>query len=206
MSDHTISHYNQFASHYYAQYNSLEADVVHADWLSLLKNFVPGLALDIGAGSGRDAAWLATQGWKVTAVEPAAGLRQLGQVRTSHNIEWIDSSLPNLKELKNDKRLYNLILLSAVWMHIPSAERPLALQRICEFLSPDVIIIFTLRFGPSDQKRPMYPVSIEELKHLSQKQGLKLEELHQGFADDRLKRDEVRWKTICLNSVRDSTI
>ncbi|BBE11144.1 hypothetical protein HH1059_20120 [Halorhodospira halochloris] len=43
--------------------------------------------LDIGAGSGRDAAWLAEQGHDVVAVEPAAELRQEAQRR--HPDEWI---------------------------------------------------------------------------------------------------------------------
>jgi hypothetical protein len=37
-------------------------------------------ALDIGAGSGRDAAWLAAEGWNVVAVEPALGLIVLGVI------------------------------------------------------------------------------------------------------------------------------
>lgn len=34
------------------------------------------LALDVGAGSGRDAAWLASWGYEVVAAEPAAGMRR----------------------------------------------------------------------------------------------------------------------------------
>ena len=37
-------------------------------------------ALDIGAGSGRDTAWLAAEGWNVVAVEPALGLIVLGVI------------------------------------------------------------------------------------------------------------------------------
>ncbi|MFD1958220.1 hypothetical protein ACFSHP_01985 [Novosphingobium panipatense] len=40
------------------------------------------LALDIGAGSGRDAAWLVAKGYEVVAVEPSAGMRfeELGAI------------------------------------------------------------------------------------------------------------------------------
>ena len=45
-----------------------------------LLEFVPRgrdlLALDVGAGSGRDAAWLASLGYEVVAAEPAAGMRR----------------------------------------------------------------------------------------------------------------------------------
>ena len=35
----------------------------------------PGRALDVGAGTGRDAAWLARLGFQVVAVEPSGVLR-----------------------------------------------------------------------------------------------------------------------------------
>lgn len=41
------------------------------------------LVLDIGAGSGRDALWLAQRGCQVVAVEPAANLRSLGHAKTA---------------------------------------------------------------------------------------------------------------------------
>lgn len=36
----------------------------------------PGRVLDIGAGEGADAVWLAEQGWQVTALEPALAARE----------------------------------------------------------------------------------------------------------------------------------
>ena len=39
------------------------------------------LALDIGAGSGRDAAWLASKGYEVVAVERSSGMRDEAQRR-----------------------------------------------------------------------------------------------------------------------------
>jgi SAM-dependent methyltransferase len=44
---------------------------------------VQPLVLDIGAGSGRDALWLAQRGCHVIAVEPAANLRSLGHAKTA---------------------------------------------------------------------------------------------------------------------------
>ena len=77
----TNSSYNQHAERYFNQYQSLTFDQVHGDWLPQLDSKT-GLALDVGAGSGRDAAALAERGWDVVAVEPAAGLRELGQNAT----------------------------------------------------------------------------------------------------------------------------
>jgi hypothetical protein len=70
----TNSSYNQHAQRYFNQYQSLTFDQVHGDGLFQLDGKT-GLALDVGAGSGRDAAALADRGWGLVAVEPAAGWR-----------------------------------------------------------------------------------------------------------------------------------
>jgi ubiquinone/menaquinone biosynthesis C-methylase UbiE len=41
------------------------------------------LALDIGAGAGRDAQWLKSMGYEVVAVEPSCGMRSEGERRHS---------------------------------------------------------------------------------------------------------------------------
>lgn len=49
------------------------------------------IALDVGAGSGRDAAWLASLGYEVVAAEPAAGMRIEAQRRhPDPRIRWLD--------------------------------------------------------------------------------------------------------------------
>ena len=73
----TIDIYHQVAEGFASQYNALKPEEVHQIW----RSFWPAadaLVLDIGAGSGRDARWLAQQGCEVFAVEPAKALRELG--------------------------------------------------------------------------------------------------------------------------------
>ena len=55
-----------------AQYDGVDPADVHADWAPAHLREEPGFACDIGAGSGRDANWLAARGWEVVAVEPSA--------------------------------------------------------------------------------------------------------------------------------------
>jgi SAM-dependent methyltransferase len=200
MPKHTIAHYHRNAARFQAQYDSVAAADVHADWASLLQGRTPGRALDVGAGSGRDALWLAQQGWQVTAVEPAQGLRERGRHATGDQVQWLDSQLPHLSDFDTPAQGYDLILLSAVWMHLPPADRPQAFTRLIELLSTTGLLIITLRFGPSDPERPMYAVSVDELAQLAQPQGLVLSVLGEGESQDRLVRAEVSWQTVCLHA------
>jgi SAM-dependent methyltransferase len=57
------------------QYEALSAGAVHV-WLEPLLPSVPALLLDVGAGTGRDAAWFASKGRQVVAIEPSVAMRR----------------------------------------------------------------------------------------------------------------------------------
>ncbi|WP_334020871.1 class I SAM-dependent methyltransferase [Alteromonas sp. S015] len=192
----TIEHYSQKAQHYYDLYNSVDAESVHGDWISFLQKAKAGTALDVGAGSGRDANWLAEQGWKVTAAEPADELRNLAQADAHNSVTWCNASLPALTALPQAPKTYDLILLSAVWMHLPEEERPAALKRLADLLAENGTLYISLRFGPNDEARPMHPVSYEELAALAKSNGLTSRNLNPVPSQDGLKRDGVRWVTV----------
>ncbi len=194
----TITHYSEKAQHYYDLYNSVNAESVHGDWIAFLHNAKAGTALDVGAGSGRDANWLAEQGWKVTAAEPADKLRNLAQANSHNSVTWCSASLPALTALPQSPETYDLILLSAVWMHLPEDERPQALKRLSELLSENGAMYISLRFGPNDEARPMHPVSYEELVTLARRNGLTARNLNPVPSQDGLKRDDVKWVTVEL--------
>ena len=192
----TIEHYSKKAQHYYDLYNSVDAESVHSDWKAFLQKNKAGTALDVGAGSGRDANWLAEQGWKVTSAEPADELRNLAQANSHNSVTWCSASLPELNALPHEPTTYDLILLSAVWMHLPEAERPPALKRLAELLSKNGTLYISLRFGPNDEARPMHPVSYEELATLAESNGLKARNLNTVPGKDGLQRDDVKWVTV----------
>ena len=69
---------------------------MHAPVLDLLPDSA-GCILDVGAGTGRDAAWFAANGHNVVAVEPFAQLRAAGQERQrSPDIRWMNDTLSAL--------------------------------------------------------------------------------------------------------------
>ena len=55
--------YSENAEHYFAQYHELDFETLHRAWLPHLPER-PGFALDVGAGTGRDAIALAKRGWE----------------------------------------------------------------------------------------------------------------------------------------------
>jgi SAM-dependent methyltransferase len=191
-----ISYYEQHATRLVTQYESLSFEDVHADLIAILP--APGgTVLDIGAGSGRDAAWLAAKGFDVVAVEPSeAMLAQAREKHASSRIQWLSDSLPDLAKVRRLGLSFDLILLSAVWMHIPPSDRQRALRKLATLLAPKGRIAISLRLGAPDTERAMYEVSLPELAGLAQQFGLRI--VHTSDSQDKLGRSEVSWTNVVL--------
>ena len=176
------------------QYFAYNADELHRIWAKdLLQNRKPGTACDIGAGSGRDANWLANQGWEVVAVEPSK-LREKGK-KTSHSrVTWIDDSLPDLKHLRSLGHRFDLILLNAVWQHVRTSQRKRAFRILCELLNPSGLLVLSLRKGEDETEnraRVFQSVSSEELIRLGDQHAVGLR-AHHVNQQDRAKK-HVKW-------------
>ena len=79
------------------------------DLLSHVLDFIPNSncrVIEIGAGTGRDAAWLASKGLNVSAVEPVSEFREAGKsLHLSPLIEWFNDSLPSLSQIIQQKNI-----------------------------------------------------------------------------------------------------
>ena len=145
-----FDYYRNHADNLCQQYDQLASADVHRSWLTHLPED-PGLALDLGAGSGRDADWLAQQGWDVIAAEPCDAMRERAASSYPHpSIQWLNDSLPELKNLRKLGYRFNLILVSAVWMHLPPSDRERAFRIVSEMLAPGGLLVITLRRGPDN--------------------------------------------------------
>ncbi len=133
----------------------------------------PTTVLDIGAGTGVDAAWFAERGSRVLAVEPVEAFREAGRrLHPSGSIEWLDDSLPNLSVIAARGLRFDLIVLSAVWMHLDSSERRAGMQVIASLLGSPGTIVLSLRHGAVPAGRIMYQVSAAETIDLARSVGL----------------------------------
>ncbi|MEX1221287.1 MAG: class I SAM-dependent methyltransferase [Idiomarina sp.] len=204
MTDKTIQYYSQNSRALLQQYDSLAFESVHADWLQRLPG--EGTALDIGAGSGRDARFLATHGLSVVAVEPAENLLHEAQVNSAeHGIHWLNDTLPELRQVFALQMKFDIILLSAVWMHILPSQRERSFRKLSSLLKPNGKLVISLRHGACHDERKMYPVSADELKKLATQFGLTYTLLSSEQQNDQLGRDDVYWQTVLLTLPDDGT-
>jgi SAM-dependent methyltransferase len=199
----SIKQYNDNADKYVSAYESISFEDVHKAILDLLPE-ADSSVLDIGAGSGRDSAWFASKGYQVIAVEPAEAMLQKGKLlHPDPRIRWLQDSLPSLVKTITSGHSFDLIWLSAVWMHILPSDRERAFRKMLSVLRAGGMIMISLRHGTFDDGRETYPVSVDEIEKLSRRYGLFVRNVFQS--EDELGRAGVKWETVCLKLPDDGT-
>jgi SAM-dependent methyltransferase len=175
-------------------YEAITFAAVHRNILHLIPA-APARVLDIGAGTGRDAAALAALGHSLVAVEPTAELRAHGQrLHPAAAITWIDDALPDLAVLRERGARFNLVMLTAVWMHLDAGQRAGAMRRVADLLLPGGMAALALRHGPVPAGRRMFEVSADETCMLAAENGL--ETVHRSERGDTQGRDDVHWSVV----------
>ena len=179
------------------RYEAVSAEDVHAALIEFVPRGEGLLGLDVGAGSGRDAAWLTSVGYEVIAAEPAAGMRlEAARRHPDPRIRWLDDRLPDLAAVHRLGLAFDLILLSAVWMHVPPPQRARAFRKLITLLKPGGVLLMSLREGPFEPDRPMWPAPAGEVEALARTHGLAV--LRSVVTSDQLGRPDVRWTGMCL--------
>ena len=164
--------YADEAEELFKLYESIPAADLHQAVLHLIPT-APSSILDIGSGTGRDAAWFAAQGHRVVAVEPTDAMRIPAMARhSSPRIEWLDDSLPDLALLLARGEKFDVVMLTAVWMHLDAEQRRRAIPNLASLVRQGGAVIMQIRHGPVPVGRRMFEVSPEETIELAQTQGL----------------------------------
>ena len=203
----STQYYNRHARALSEQYNAIEPDLIHQRWSAQHLPENPGLACDIGAGSGRDANWLAAQGWDVVAVEPSASMRELAASRSHPNVTWLDDALPRLDRLRAIGYRFDLIILGAVWMHLPPgrATRERAFRILTELLKPAGVMVITLRHGndtTENTERGFFAAPADELLDYAKDRAVTLAD---RFNEPDQARAHVNWETLVFKMPDDGT-
>lgn len=201
MSANSWDYYQTNTEEHFRRFESVRFEDVHSDVMKYLPS-EGGACLDVGAGSGRDAAAIAKRGIRVIAVEPNGALFKLGAAcHKVSNIEWVQDSLPSLKKVKLRDEAYDFILLSAVWMHLRPSERDVSLQTLRNLLKPSGFLAISLRIAKADEARVMFDVSVEDLIVRAVRSGLSIVHIG-GVKEDSFNRTDVRWCKVILSRAK----
>jgi SAM-dependent methyltransferase len=76
-----------------------------------VEGLTSGRALDLAAGEGRNAVWLAVRGWSVTAVDWSEVGLEKGRLLAEHqavSVEWV---LADLQEWEPPERAFDLVII-----------------------------------------------------------------------------------------------
>jgi ubiquinone/menaquinone biosynthesis C-methylase UbiE len=93
--------------------------------------------VEVGAGTGRVARWLAQRGFSVIAVEPAAAMRRYGQLRTAGlPVEWVAAHASMLPFADNSQAA---VLFFTTLEFVPEPRS--ALQEALRVLSPSGVLL-----------------------------------------------------------------
>ena len=187
-----ISFYSDNSTTLFDQYQSLSFDAVHQSWLGTVNLSKYKAALDIGAGSGRDALALHELGLCVTAIEPAKTFMDKGVELTGDKVTWKSDTLPELSSL--NKNTFDIILVSAVWMHLTKEQQRQSLSRLSTLLNDNGILVITLRHGEFNDGRKAFDVNGERL--MEEAKAFHLIVFHTDNDTDQLNRPDVYWETV----------
>jgi SAM-dependent methyltransferase len=191
--------YAENADFLVARYESITFEDIYGP----LTAFVPngGQAIDIGAGTGRDAAALAARGFSVVAVEPTAEMRVHGQrLHPDPAITWCDDLLPDLSRVRALGIEADFILMTAVWMHLTEEERKRALPNLLSFLRPGGRLLMSIRKGPVPAGARMFEVPIESFVAAARSAGLELLQTLQS--EDMHGRPGVSWTKLAFQKTK----
>ncbi len=98
-----------------------------------LADLEPGTAIDLGAGEGRNAVWLATRGWTATAVDfSQVGLDKANQLAAEHGVE-IATVCDDATTWQPDAPV-DLVVLS--YLQLPSEQQRVILEHAATWLTP----------------------------------------------------------------------
>jgi SAM-dependent methyltransferase len=124
----------------------------------------PGAALDVGAGEGADAIWLAKRGWQVTgvdisgvALERAAGHAAQAGADVAGRIRWVQRDLLDGQPVPGR---YDLV--SAQYLHLPPAARLALFASLADAVAVGGTLLI-VGHHPSDMQTSVQRPPIPEL-------------------------------------------
>lgn len=134
--------------------------------VTLVSDLTPGSALDVAAGEGRNALWLAEQGWSVTAVDFSAVAVERGRARPGGDA--VDWQVADITTYSPDDR-FDLVLLC--YLHLPREVMRTVLRHAASWVAPGgrlVVVGHALRNLTEGIGGPQEPDRLQDEELLSE--------------------------------------
>lgn len=140
----------------------------NAFFAEAVRGLPPGRAIDLGAGEGRNAIWLAKQGWSVTAVDfSAVGIAKGRRLAEDQGVEvtWL---VEDLRTWSPPAAAFDLV--AVVYVHLPQPDREFLLRASLDAVAPGGTWVWVghdldnLTRGYGGPQDPAVLATVEELR------------------------------------------
>ncbi len=115
----------------YRSHASVWSGRPNAHLVAEVSGLAPGTAIDVGAGEGADAVWLARAGWRVTALEFSRTALARGAAQGVPGIEWVQG---DARTFTPPPAGYDLVTSSFV--HLPTGQFAEYFARLVAMVAP----------------------------------------------------------------------
>ncbi len=200
----TLSYYENNAKYLSQRYESAKVDNIH----SLLLNTFPSKSylLEIGCGSGRDAAFMHRKGYDVLAIDGSGEM--IAEAKRCH--PELAGSLEMVKipeHLHFDPSSFDGVYSIATLMHLDKSAIDQTIKRVAMILKMGSKFLFSVSVqrddlddqGKDEKGRHFTTMSELEWVKCCEKYGLQFE--HLEITDDGLERDGIVWLTCTFRKI-----
>jgi SAM-dependent methyltransferase len=137
-------------------------------------DLAPGTALDVGSGEGADAIWLASRGWRVTAIDispvaldRAAQRATMAGKEIADRISWRQADLLSWRLSTEDTAAFEFDLVSAQFMYLPKPVLPSVHRRLASAVRPGGTLLI-VGHHPSDLETSMRRPNVPDMLYTAQ--------------------------------------
>lgn len=155
--------------------------------------------IDIGFGSGRDLAFLQSNGHDIYGIDPVESFVIQAQQRFTDIREHFKiGSFLSVDFPLDWLNSFDTVISIAVWMHLKAHERPHAIETIKALVKPNgnIILSFSLGGRDSDDGRHFEPLQLQEVINEFNDAGFSV--IETVCTQDSLGRDSIKWATVVL--------
>jgi heptosyltransferase-3 len=194
----TIQQYDLYARQFSDRYESADMSRMH----ELLLRHLPARGasiLELGCGSGREAAFLLSHGYEVTAVDASSGMiAEAGRIHHELAGRLVHAAVPFPPGSPLLLRSFDAVVSTAMFMHLPDdglLDTALQIRRVLRPGGVLFVEVSTGRLGVRDGRdgngRLFLERPPEEYRRIFENRGFLFVAQHES--PDTLERPELRW-------------